>query len=778
MIHGPLKFIVIRRTEIFCLYLFFMLLASIIANPINIVAQVYQIGSDKQYYKIKDYGCTKDDVTSKVDCDPLTNSVESYRMLGSSKRLYNATNDKPLFTTNQEGKNGKALEVDAKNTESVILSNKLKLNSSGFSVSLWIKPSSEFHGVGHIISYACKKCFPPSGWYFEDSARKVNDSGQSITFGIYNSRGQLYSAGGKVIIPYNVFTHVVGIFDGSNIRIFRNGILAAQTAFHGVYNNTNAIRAGTDFYGTYPLKVGTASYCNACFLWTGFVDDLQIYNKALTVSEVKQIYSLSRLASDFISNDDLIGHWTFDGNLNDSTGNNKAGRVSTLIASMAFAPDGRLFFTEKNTGNVRIMTKDNQVLATPFVTVHDIFVHAEQGLLGLTIDPKFEQNRFVYVYYTYLDKNTATPFNRVVRFTDDGNNTASLTYTVLLDRIPASVGFHSSGALAFGSKDDKLYITVGDAATGNTLPQNSSSLLGKVLRINRDGTIPRDNPYANSPVYDIGHRNMFGIAFNKDGVGLQTENGADLYDEINTVQKGGNYGYPTLQPSNIAPEISKSSLDIKPLRSYKFVVAPTQAIFYYGDKIPELKNKFLFGSLNGGIYSLDITNMSKKQITEDRIDMRHFPFEGVIALSQSPSGDIYFADHSIYKLESINHGSKKQTLFPIQINSSLDANLASINSSGGNIPSKGAGIQTNMTLNIDKINNTTSANHLHDFLNIRISKDIMRYIISSMLLDSQAEKKELNYTLTFQPRFTIINIPLDNNTISNSTKVLITGLRL
>jgi glucose/arabinose dehydrogenase len=694
-------------------------------------------------------------------------------MVGRSKRLYNATNNKPLFSTDEEGKEGNALKLEAKYSESVILSDQLKLNSSGFSVSFWTKPSSEYHGVGHIISYGCDKCFPPSGWYFEGS-RGVNDSSQSIKFSLHNSTGGLYTSG-EVIVPSDVFTHVVGIFDGSSIRIFTNGILAAETAFHGVYNST---KAATDFYGTYPLKVGTASYCNACYFWTGFVDDLQIYNKALTASEVKRIYSFSSLASNSISHDGLIGHWTFDGNLNDSTGNSKPGRVSTLIASMDFAPDGRLFFTEKNTGNIRIMTKDNQVLATPFVTVHDIYVHAEQGLLGLTIDPKFEQNGFVYVYYTYLDKVNATPFNRVVRFTDGGNNTASLTYTVLLDRIPASVGFHSSGALAFGSKDDKLYITVGDAATGKTFPQNSSSLLGKVLRINRDGTIPADNPYPDSPVYNIGHRNMYGIAFNnKDGFGLLTENGASLYDEINTVEKGGNYGYPTLQPPDMAPEASNSSLDIKPLRSYKSVIAPAQATFYDGDRIPELKNKFLFGSLNGAIYSLDIANSSQKQIiTEERIHMRHFPFEGVIGLAQSPSGDIYFGDHSIYKLESINPDSKRQTLFPIQINSSLDANLASIQSPVSHY--EGGRSKTSITLNINKIKNDTFS-HLHDFLNIRVPAGIMRFVDSVTVLNNQSEEnEELHFTLTFQPRFTIINIPFDYGIFNNSTMISITGMSL
>ncbi len=604
---------------------------------------------------------SEEDTNSKADCVTTTNRFDSYEMVGFSERLYNATNNLPLFTTDEKGQAGKALKVDAKYSESVILSDQLKLNPSEFSVSFWIKPSSEHEGIGHIISYSCTKCFPSSGWYF-DLTTGVNGSDHNVRFGIYNSTGGLYTTDYEVLIPSNVYTHVVGLFDESGIKLFKNGILAAETAFDGAYDSTNNIRAGTGFYGTYPLKVGTGSYCNACYLWTGFVDDLQIYDKALTVHEVKQIYSFSSSpASNSISKDDLIGHWMFDGNLNDNTGNNKPGRVSTLIASMDFAPDGRLFFTEKNTGIIRIMTKDNQVLSTPFETVHDIYVHAEQGLLGLTIDPKFEQNGFVYVYYTYLDKETAKPFNRVLRFTDDGNNKASLTYTVILDRIPASKGFHSGGALEFNSKDDKLYITVGDAALGNTLPQNSSSLLGKVLRINRDGTIPTDNPFPNSPVYNLGHRNMYGIAFNNnEGFGIVTENGASLYDEINTVEKGGNYGHPTLQLPNVDPEASNSSLDIKPLRSYKFIIAPTQAIFYDGNKIPEFKNKFLFGSINGAIYSLDIANSTMKQVTaEERIDMRLFPFEGVIGLAQSPSGDLYFGDHAIYKFESIDPDNKK-----------------------------------------------------------------------------------------------------------------------
>ena len=198
--------------------------------------------------------------------------------------------------------------------------------------------------------------------------------------------------------------------------------------------------------------------------------------------------------------------------------------------------------------------KDDRVLSTPFAVLSDYYINWEQGLLGLTIDPKFEQNHFVYLYYTAIDNKTgqAQVFNRLVRFTE--NNNQGTDMVVLIDKIPASMGYHSGGALAFGP-DDKLYIGIGDA-TQHEFAQDVGIVIGKVLRINRDGTIPQDNPFPNSPVYTIGHRNIFGIAFDKkDGIGIIAEHGDFHYDEINLIQKGGNYGFPNLQPPNIAPRV-------------------------------------------------------------------------------------------------------------------------------------------------------------------------------------------------------------------------------
>ena len=122
-------------------------------------------------------------------------------------------------------------------------------------------------------------------------------------------------------------------------------------------------------------------------------------------------------------------------------------------------------------------------------------------------------------------------------------------------------------------------------------------MLGKVLRINRDGTIPADNPFRGSPVYTLGHRNMFGIAFDNKGNGIVTENGDAVYDEINLLSPGANYGFPTFQPENLPPYLTNSS-SIKPIRYYWNTIGLAQMIFYTGDRFPLLMNKFLYAAYN------------------------------------------------------------------------------------------------------------------------------------------------------------------------------------
>ncbi|HQW27138.1 MAG TPA: PQQ-dependent sugar dehydrogenase, partial [Saprospiraceae bacterium] len=152
--------------------------------------------------------------------------------------------------------------------------------------------------------------------------------------------------------------------------------------------------------------------------------------------------------------------------------------------AMAITPDGRIFITEKS-GRVRIVD-NGQLLDDPFLVL-EVDNYNERGLSGIAFDPAFEQNGYLYLYYTVKGAN----HNRVSRFTADGNYAMPGSETILLDIDPLASTVHNAGSMSFGP-DGKLYVSIGDGANGNT-SQDMNSLLGKVIRINADGSIPEDN---------------------------------------------------------------------------------------------------------------------------------------------------------------------------------------------------------------------------------------------------------------------------------------------
>jgi glucose/arabinose dehydrogenase len=221
--------------------------------------------------------------------------------------------------------------------------------------------------------------------------------------------------------------------------------------------------------------------------------------------------------------------------------------------AMAFAPDGRLFVCQQ-TGALRVV-KQGQLLATPFVTL-TVDSTGERGLLGVAFDPQFASNQYVYVYYT----TTTTPRrNRVSRFTAAGDVAAPGSEVVILelDNLSGATN-HNGGALAFGP-DGALYVAVGDNATGSNA-QTLANRLGKILRIDADGTIPSDNPFyntasgANRAIWALGLRNPFTFAF-EDGTGRMHINdvGAVTYEEINEGIAGANYGWPLSEGPTSTP---------------------------------------------------------------------------------------------------------------------------------------------------------------------------------------------------------------------------------
>jgi glucose/arabinose dehydrogenase len=212
--------------------------------------------------------------------------------------------------------------------------------------------------------------------------------------------------------------------------------------------------------------------------------------------------------------------------------------------AMELAPDGRIFVCEQG-GSLRVI-KNGAVLPTPFLTVN-VDSNGERGLLGITFDPNFANNKFIYVYYTV---STTPRHNRVSRFTANGDVAMPGSETIILelDNLTSATN-HNGGAIHFGP-DGKLYVAVGENATGSNA-QTLSNMLGKVLRINSDGTIPTDNPFFNQAagnnrsIWALGLRNPFTFAF-QPGTGRLFINdvGQNTWEEINDGIAGSNYGWP------------------------------------------------------------------------------------------------------------------------------------------------------------------------------------------------------------------------------------------
>ena len=217
--------------------------------------------------------------------------------------------------------------------------------------------------------------------------------------------------------------------------------------------------------------------------------------------------------------------------------------VPSDTTAMQFAPDGRLFICQQS-GKLRVV-QNGTLLATPFLTV-PVNDEGERGLLGVAFDPDFETNNFVYVYYTATSPNI---HNRLSRFTANDNVAVPGSEVVLLNLNALSGATnHNGGAIHFGN-DDKLYIAVGDNAN-HANSQSFGNLLGKVLRLNRDGSIPANNPFfgtasgVNRSIWALGLRNPFTMAFERNTERLFINDvGENTWEEINLGAAGANYGW-------------------------------------------------------------------------------------------------------------------------------------------------------------------------------------------------------------------------------------------
>ncbi len=221
--------------------------------------------------------------------------------------------------------------------------------------------------------------------------------------------------------------------------------------------------------------------------------------------------------------------------------------TDTLAAptAMEVAPDGRIFVAEKE-GPLRIV-EDGILLPTPFLNV-PVDSRGERGLVGVTLDPDFGSNGYVYVYYT---TTTEPHHNRISRFTASGDVALPGSEVVLLDLDPLADGHvvHNGGAMHFGP-DGALYVGVGDNQIGANA-QRLDTLKGKILRLNADGSIPADNPFLdqttgpNQAIWAMGLRNPFTFDIqSQTGTIYINDVGQNAYEEINEGAAGANYGWP------------------------------------------------------------------------------------------------------------------------------------------------------------------------------------------------------------------------------------------
>lgn len=302
--------------------------------------------------------------------------------------------------------------------------------------------------------------------------------------------------------------------------------------------------------------------------------------------------------------------------------------------SIVFTSPTRMLVTERP-GRIRVI-EEGVLRPEPLYTFADVSEKGEEGLLSMTVDPNYPENGFIYVVMAYPQDGGIV--DKVVRLRDTGATLVDLT--VILDRIPAA-RFHAGARILFGP-DGFLYLSTGDA-TDKNLAQDMNSLAGKILRFNRDGSVPGDNPFPGSLIWSLGHRNPQGLAWHPDtGLLYETEHGPSGFDgpgggdEINLIKKGQNYGWPL-----VSHEATREGM-IDPLLVMTPAEAPASLLVYSGRVFPEWRGNLFFGALKGeGLMRVELVTNSPDRI-EEYEKLALVTFGRIREVMEGPDGYIYF----------------------------------------------------------------------------------------------------------------------------------------
>jgi len=303
--------------------------------------------------------------------------------------------------------------------------------------------------------------------------------------------------------------------------------------------------------------------------------------------------------------------------------------VSTLATdlevpwSFAFLPNGDALVTERDSGRLLRVSPSGDAREVQTLPEGG---SGEGGLLGVAVSPDYEQDRYVYAYYTTEEDN------RVVRFRLGEEPEPILT------GIPVNT-YHDGGRIKFGP-DDMLYVTTGDAGdTANS--QDRNSLGGKILRISPDGSVPEDNPFPDSPVYSYGHRNVEGLAWDAEGRLFASEFGQNTWDEANRIVAGENYGWPEVEGEGGEDQGYIDPITVWPTSE----ASPSGAEIMVDGSIPQWEGDLLVAALRGErLWRLELNDRGEVVDREKLLDGEAGRIRDV---AQAPDGSLWVSTSNL-----------------------------------------------------------------------------------------------------------------------------------
>lgn len=312
--------------------------------------------------------------------------------------------------------------------------------------------------------------------------------------------------------------------------------------------------------------------------------------------------------------------------------------------TLAFAPDGRLFYTEKTTGNVRVVSAEGELQTEPVITLPTSAI-AERGMLGIALDPDYETNGYIWVVHTAEATARDYAANQLVRFHEqDGVGTDP---EVMLS-MPLSDNslIHNGGNVHFDA-DGLLYLTVGDFENPEN-PQDLTVMQGKIHRfaVTDEGLVPApDNPFPDSSIYAYGLRNSFDFDFDPEtGFIFATENGDHCDDEINLILPGFNYGAGQGYTCGGTAAGIDLTNHLKPLLAFTPTQAPTGILVYDHPAVPEWAGKVFFCIWNEGYPSMRMLTLNETRNQIEKVD--EINLGGVLCRIDAeigPEGGLYFS---------------------------------------------------------------------------------------------------------------------------------------